>query len=179
VNDIRCATGKPYGIEEGGNEGGRGAVLEGKDKDGFREAVHDSQSFGLASDGLTLALEVHGVAGAGFVGGVAGEESVGETSLTLFVFAFSAVLEPATNVGAHGWPKVVPGERGMHLGVGEVVKVGVVLASERFAEGERNHDARGEVGIAEDVETVTGGEGIGVDGGKAVGVGELGGFPIL
>jgi hypothetical protein len=101
-----------------------------------------------------LALEVHGVAGAGFVGGVAGEESVGETSLTLFVFAFSAVLEPATNVGAHGWPKVVPGERGMHLGVGEVVKVGVVLASERFAEGERNHDARGEVGIAEDVKTL-------------------------
>jgi hypothetical protein len=47
----------------------------------------------------------------------------------------------------------------------------VVLASERFAEGGGNHDARGEVGIAEDVETVARGEGIGVDGGKAVGVG--------
>ena len=30
----------------------------------------------------------------------------------------------------------------------------MVLASERFAEGGGNHDARGEVGIAEDVETV-------------------------
>ena len=121
VDNIRCATGEPYCVEEGGNKGGRGAVREGEDKNGFREAVHDSQSFGLAGDGLTLALEVHGVAGAGFVGGVAGEESVGETSLTFLVFAFSAIREPATNVGAHGRPKVVPGERGMHLGVGEVV----------------------------------------------------------
>ncbi len=77
VDNVRCASGKPDGVEEGGNEGGRGAVLEGKDEDGFGEAVHDSQSFGFASDGLTLALEVHGVAGAWFVGGVAGEESVG------------------------------------------------------------------------------------------------------
>ncbi len=113
MDDIRCATGEPYCVEEGGIESGRGAVLEGEDKDGFRETVHDSQSFGLASDGLTLALEVHGVAGAGFVGGLAGEESVSETSLTIFVFAFSAVLEPATNVGAHGWPEVVPGEGGI------------------------------------------------------------------
>ncbi len=65
VDNVRCATGEPYCVEEGGNEGGRGVVLEGEDKYGFREAVHDSQSFGLASDGLTLALEVHGVAGAG------------------------------------------------------------------------------------------------------------------
>jgi hypothetical protein len=101
-----------------------------------------------------LALEVHGVARAGFVGGVAGEESVGETSLTFLVFAFSAIREPATNAGAHGRPKVVPGERGMHLGVGEVVKVGVVLVSKRFVEGGGNHDARGEVGISEDMETV-------------------------
>ena len=62
VDDVRCASCEPNGVEEGGNEGGCGAVFEGKDKDGFREAVHDSQSFGLASDGLTLALEVHGVA---------------------------------------------------------------------------------------------------------------------
>jgi hypothetical protein len=48
VDSVRCATGKPYCVEEGGNEGGRGAVLEGEDKNGFREAVHDSQSFGLA-----------------------------------------------------------------------------------------------------------------------------------
>jgi hypothetical protein len=47
----------------------------------------------------------------------------------------------------------------------------VVLASERFAEGDGNDDARREVGIAEDVETVASGEGIGVDGGEAFGVG--------
>jgi hypothetical protein len=52
---------------------------------------------------------------------VAGEESVGETSLTLLVLTLSAIREPATNVGAHGGPEVVSGERGMHLGVGEVV----------------------------------------------------------
>ena len=62
MDDIRCATGEPYCVEEGGNESGCGAVLEWEDKDGFRETVHDCQSFGLASDGLTLALEVHGVA---------------------------------------------------------------------------------------------------------------------
>ncbi len=121
VNYIRCATAEPDCVEEGGNKGGRCAVLEGEDKDGFGETVHDSQSFGLASNGLALALEVHGVAGAGFVGSVAGEESVGETSFTLFVLTFSAIREPATNIGAHRRPKVVPGERGMHLGVGEVV----------------------------------------------------------
>jgi hypothetical protein len=55
----------------------------------------------------------------------------------------------------------------------------VVLASERFAKGCGNHNARGEIGIAEDVETVAGSEGVGVDGVKAVGVGVLGGFPVL
>ncbi len=57
----------------------------------------------------------------------------------------------------------MPGKRGMHLGVGEVVEVGVVLASERFAEGGGNHDSRGEVWIAEDVKTITRGEEIRVD----------------
>ena len=55
----------------------------------------------------------------------------------------------------------------------------MVLASERFAEGCGNHNARGEIGVAEDVETVAGSEGVGVDGVEAVGVGELGGFPVL
>ena len=121
MDDVRCASGKPDGVEEGGNEGGCGAVLEGKDENSFGETVYDCQSFGLASDGLTLALEVHGVAGARFGGSVAGEESVGKTTLTLLVFTFSAIREPTTNVGAHGWPEVVSGKRGMHLGVGEVV----------------------------------------------------------
>jgi hypothetical protein len=110
---------------------------------------------------------------------VAGEESVSETSFTLLIFAFSTICEPATNVGAHRGPEIVPGKRGMHLGVGEVVEVGVVLASERFAEGGGNHDARGEVWIAEDVKTITRGEGIRVDGRKAVGVSLLSGLPVL
>ena len=177
MDDFRCASGKPDGVEEGGNEGGRGAVLEGKDENSFGETVHDCQSFGLASDGLTLALEVHGVAGARFGGGVSCEESVCETAFTLFVFAFSAIREPATNVGAHSGPKIVPGERGMYFGVGEMVEVGVVLASEGFAERSGNDDARGEVRIAKDVKTVTVGEGIRIDGGEAVGGGQLGRLP--
>ncbi len=177
VEDFRCASGKPDGIEEGGNEGGRGAVLEGKDENSFGETVHDSQSFGLASDGLTLALEVHGVAGARFGGSVACEESVRETAFTLLILAFSAIREPATNVGAHGWPEIVPGERGMYFGVGEVVEVGVVLASEWFAESGENDDARGEVRIAKDVKAITIGEGIRIDGGKAIGGGQLGRLP--
>ena len=177
MDDVRCAAGEPNCVEEGGDEGGRGAVFEGKDKDGFREAVHDSQSFGLASDGLTLALEVHGVARAGSVDGVAGKTTMSKTALTFLVFAFSAIREPATDVGAHRGPEIVPGERGMYFGVGEVVEVGVVLASEGFAESSGNDDARGEVRIAKDVKTITIGEGIRIDGGKAIGGGQLGRLP--
>ena len=140
-------------------------------------SIYDSQSFGLASDGLTLALEVHGVAGARFGGSVAGEESVRETTFTLFIFAFSAIRKPATNVGAHRWPEIVPGERGMYFGVGEAVEVGVVLASEGFAESSGNDDARGEVRVAKDVKAITVGEGIRVDGVKAVRGGQLGRLP--
>jgi hypothetical protein len=93
-----------------------------EDKNRFRETVHDCQSFGFASDGETLALEVHRVSGAGFIGGVASEESsVSEASLTLFILAVGTVLQPTTNVRMHGWPEVVPGEGGTYLGVGKVV----------------------------------------------------------
>ncbi len=71
------------------------------------------------------------------------------------------------------------GERGMDFSVGDVVEIGVVLASEGFAEGGRDQDARGEVGIVINVEAVAGGEGVGVDRGQADGVGELGVFPGL
>ena len=81
---------------------------------------------------------------------MAGKESVGEAAFTPFVFAHSAILEPATNVGAHGWPEVVAGERGMDLGVGNVVEVGVVLASEGFAEIVGHDDAGGKIGVAVD-----------------------------
>jgi hypothetical protein len=124
-------------------------------------------------------LEVHGVAGAGFRGDVAGEESVSEAAFTLFIFTLSAVFKPATDVRLHGGPVVMARQEGMYFRVGNVVKVGVVLASEGFAEGRWNQDARGEVGIAIDVKAVAGGEGVGVDGVQASGVGELGGLPIL
>jgi hypothetical protein len=52
----------------------------------------------------------------------------------------------------------------MDFRVGNVVKVGVVLTGEGFAEGGRDQDAGGEVGIAIDLKTVAGDEGIGVDG---------------
>ena len=107
MDDVRCAAGEPNCVEEGGDEGGRGAVFEWEDKDGLGEAVHDSQGFGLACYGLTLALEVHGISGARFGGGVAGEEAVGEASFTFLVLTLRAVREPATNVGFHGRPEVV------------------------------------------------------------------------
>ena len=95
--------------------------MEWEDENGLSETVHDSQGFGLASNGLALALKVHGIAGAGFGGSVASKKSVGEASFTLLVLAVGAVVEPATDVSAHGGPKVVPGQRGMYFGVGEVV----------------------------------------------------------
>jgi hypothetical protein len=122
-----------------------------KDENGFGEAVHDNQSFGLASDGEALALEVHGVAGAGFVGGVSGEESV----FTFLVLAICAVVQPATNVSLYGGPIVMASQAGMYFRVGEV---GVMLACEGFAEGARDENARKEIGVVEDVETVAGGE---------------------
>ncbi len=137
------------------------AVKKGKDEHGFGEAIHDGQSLGFACDGETLALKVHGVTGARLGGGVASEKAVGEAALTFLIFTCSAVREPPTNVILHGGPVVVVGERGMDFSVGDVVEIGVMLASEGFAEG----------GI--------GGEGVGVDRGQAGGVGELGVFPGL
>jgi hypothetical protein len=113
-------------------------------------------------------LEVHGVAGAGFIGGVGSEESVGEASLTLFIFTIRTIFQPSTNVGFHGRPKVMACQGGMDFSVGEVVEIGVMLAGEGFAEGKWNQDARGEIRIPVDVETVARGERVGVDRSKAI-----------
>ncbi len=111
---------------------------------------------------------------------MASEKSVGEASLTFLIFALSAVREPTTNVRWHGRPVIVACERGMDFSVRDVVEIGVVLASEGFAEGGWNQDARGEFRIAIDLEAVAGSEGVGVDRVHASGVGELGGlFPVL
>ncbi len=107
MNGVRCAAGELDGVQEWGNKSEGGAVFESEDKDGFGEAVHDCQGFGFACEGETLALEVHGVAGAGLVGGVAGEESMSEASLALFIFAFRTVVQPSANIGAHRGPKIV------------------------------------------------------------------------
>ena len=110
---------------------------------------------------------------------MAGEESVGEASFTPLVFAHSAIFEPATNVGAHGWPEVVAGERGMNLGVGDVVEVGVVLASEGFAEIVGNDYAGGKIGVAVDVKAIARGDRSGIKRCDAIEVGELGGLPFI
>jgi hypothetical protein len=89
---------------------------------------------------------------------------MGEAAFTLFVFTRSAVFKPATDVRLHGGPVVMASQGGMYFRVGNVVKVGVVLASEGFAESGWNQDARGEVGIAIDMKAVARGEGVGVDG---------------
>jgi hypothetical protein len=110
---------------------------------------------------------------------VAGEQAVGEASFTFFIFTFCTVREPTTNVRLHGWPVIVARKRGMDFRVGEVVEIGVMLAGKGFAEGRRDQDARGEVGIPVDVKAVARGERIGVDGIQAGGVGELGIFPFV
>ncbi len=71
------------------------------------------------------------------------------------------------------------GERGMDFCMGNVMEVGVVLAGKGFAESGRNQNARWEVWVPVDVETVARGERVGVYRVQAGGVGELGGFPVL
>ncbi len=65
---------------------------------------------------------------------------MGEATLTFFFFAFCAVCEPATNIGLHGVPKILAGERGMDLGVGKVMEVGMVLAGKGFAESRKDQN---------------------------------------
>ncbi len=113
------------------------------------------------------------------MGGVSGEESVSEASLALFIFAFRAVFQPLTNIGSHRWPKIVPGHRGINFGVGEVVEIGVVLAGKGFAESGRNDDAGREIGVTVNVKAIAGGNGVRIERGEAIGIGELGGLPFV
>ncbi len=66
-----------------------------------------------------------------------------------------AVVDETPDVGLHGRPKVVACEGGEHFGVGDVLEVGVVLASEGFAEGGRNDDSRWEIEILVERESIT------------------------
>ena len=62
------------------------------------------------SDGLTLALEIHGVARAGFRGVMAGEHAVGQSSFGALVFTNFAILQETAHVSFHGGPMVVASE---------------------------------------------------------------------
>ena len=109
VEDIGGAAAKVEFIEEPRYEGGGLAVGQGDEDHGFREAINQGQSFGFASFCEALALEVHSVAGAGFVRGVGGEETMRESSFALFVLTQLAILTDSTYVSFHGRPKVVAG----------------------------------------------------------------------
>jgi hypothetical protein len=52
------------------------AISEGDNNDSFGETVDEGQGLGLSSRGEALALEIHGVTGTGFGGGVGGEKTV-------------------------------------------------------------------------------------------------------
>jgi hypothetical protein len=63
-------------------------------------------------------------------------------------------LEEFADVGLHRRPVIVPRERGEDFRVREVLKVGVVLANEGFAEGGWDQNARREVGVFEECEAL-------------------------
>ncbi len=59
----------------------------------------------------------------------------------------------------------------MDLGVGKVMEIGMVLAGKGFAESRRDQNARGEVRVPVDVETVARGKRVWVERVQAGGVG--------
>ncbi len=56
----------------------------------------------------------------------------------------------------------------------DMEEVGVVLTGEQFAEVGGDHDVRGKIGVAEDMQAVARSEVVWVDGRETVGVGDLG-----
>ena len=109
VKDIGGAAAKVEFIEEARYEGGGLAVGQGDEDHGFRETIDQGQGFGFASFCEALALKIHSVAGAGFVRGVGGEETMRKSSFTLFVLTHFAIFTDSTYIIFHGWPKVVAG----------------------------------------------------------------------
>jgi hypothetical protein len=75
----------------------------------FGEIINQGQGLGFTSSCEALALEIHSIAGAGFVRSVGGEEAVREASFTLFIFTQFTILTDATHISLHGGPKVVAG----------------------------------------------------------------------
>ncbi len=77
VQDVRATAAKVEFVEEARYEAGGLAIRKWNHKDSFGETVDESQGLGLASDGEALALEIHGIAGAGLGGGVRRKETMG------------------------------------------------------------------------------------------------------
>ena len=73
VDDVGGAASEVEFIQKARYQGGCVAVREGDDEDGFRKTVDEGQGFGFSRSGETLALEIHRVAGPGFLSGVGGE----------------------------------------------------------------------------------------------------------
>jgi hypothetical protein len=91
---------------------------------------------------------------------------VSQSTLTLLVFAQLAVGANAADIGLHGGPKVVAGQRGEHFRVRDVLEVVVVLANECVAKGWWDEDTGREIGVLIDGKAVAGGKGVGVQGGE-------------
>ncbi len=73
MEDVGATAAKMEFVHQARYEGGSLTVGQGNKQDSFSETIDQSQGFGLASRGKALALEIHSIAGAGFVGGIARE----------------------------------------------------------------------------------------------------------
>ena len=102
---------------------------------------------------------------------------MGQSTLTLFVFAQFAVRTNTADIGLHRGPEVVAGQRGKNFGVRDVLEVVVVLANESVAKGWWDEDTGREIGVLVDGKAVAGSKGGGVQGGEKRVVGVLGVFP--
>ena len=76
VEDVGATAAKMEFVQKTRYEGRGLTVGQGNDQDSLGKTVDQGQSFGLAGRGKALALEVHSIAGAGFVGGVRREQAV-------------------------------------------------------------------------------------------------------
>ncbi len=76
VEDVGATAAKMELIQKTRYEGGGLTVGQGNDHDSLGKTVDQGQGFGLASRGKALALEIHSIAGSGFVGGVRREQAV-------------------------------------------------------------------------------------------------------
>ncbi len=77
MDDVLRAAVEVQFIEQARYEGRSFPVGEGDQENGFGKTVNQRQGLDFAGGGEALALEIHGIAGAGFGGGVRGKETVG------------------------------------------------------------------------------------------------------